>query len=169
MMRVNIINIAILFICITSCAQFENVEWNIPNGYEGPVFLFYGVPGGEQSVYVRDRRMYEIPEDGMLLTDYMPDKGMRVKDRYFYEMANGQRVELSYLPLDSLQDAQSLNLDSMKIYVYKRENIGPSSLDKGDYVIQGYRGVSFIVGHYTDLQDHYGTYLQTQFPRDTIK
>lgn len=63
----------------------------IPAGYEGPVLIIYGEPGGARERREGKARVYEIPADGVLRTQFGPNPGWAAPD-YFHVDARGQRT-----------------------------------------------------------------------------
>ncbi|CAM4428686.1 DUF6843 domain-containing protein [Corallococcus exiguus] len=69
----------------------------IPQGYRGPVVIFFNVPGA-RSALQEDGREYRIGEDGTLAVSSPPNYGGGRLDnfRFFYEGPGGTRERLAY-------------------------------------------------------------------------
>ena len=104
---------------ISSCGQKAEPEtYLIPSNYEGRVEILFnqnGVPYHDTNEYGRDtvytlqkgmppkhengRRVYEIPSDGILLTQFAPNPGF-IDTKYFSVDSNGRRTPLEVYKLD---------------------------------------------------------------------
>jgi hypothetical protein len=56
--------------------QAEREIHLIPKGYVGPVVIIYGRPHGAPPKYENGVRVYEIPKNGILLTQFDPNCGV---------------------------------------------------------------------------------------------
>jgi len=80
------------------CTALKGSEVHlIPEGYTGPVVILYGVQGG--SSVQRDEHgtvIYRIPPDGVLRLQGSASAMGFYDKGYFYEAADGTRIELPY-------------------------------------------------------------------------
>lgn len=84
-----------------SCQRADDIEpvtYLLPKGYTGPVYVVYGVKSGREPEYKGDRRIYRIPDDGILLTQMPVNEGWVSKGdiKFFYVSANGERVPIPH-------------------------------------------------------------------------
>jgi hypothetical protein len=63
----------------------------LPDGYVGPVLIVYDQPTGEPRKYEAGARVYEIPENGMLLTQFDPPQD--VNPDLWYVDGQGVRTQ----------------------------------------------------------------------------
>ena len=68
----------LLLLTITGCAQeAEDTIRLMPEGYQGPVLIIFNQKYGTPKEYEGDKRLYRIPENGILITQYGPNYGMQ--------------------------------------------------------------------------------------------
>lgn len=60
----------------------------IPEGYLGPVLIVYDQPQGQPTTYYGSARVYKIPQDGVLLTQFSPRS--MLGDKFWYVNEQGQ-------------------------------------------------------------------------------
>lgn len=68
----------------------------VPKNYKGIVVILYNQKGGQPVKYKQGKRVYEIPRDGILRTQFTFNSGWHQIGMYFYE-ENGERVEIPYI------------------------------------------------------------------------
>lgn len=68
----------------------------LPKDYKGVVVILYNQKNGQPVKYEQGKRVYEIPRDGILRTQFTFNSGWHRISRYFYE-ENGERLEISYI------------------------------------------------------------------------
>ena len=146
--------IMLLALSFTSCAQkkAEDTIRLIPEGYIGPVLVIFNQKNGEPKEYEGDKRVYRIPKNGVLRTQFEPNYGVQ-HHQYFYIDRNGSRSEIRFV---AVQDKDSLAniVDKSKIYAYREQAIGEglqviSEEDK--QVLPPAR--SFYIGHLTNTEN----------------
>lgn len=89
----------------------------IKEGYRGPVIIFFDRTDGDTTFYEDERRVYEIPSDGVLRTQFAAPKEGIIHDsllKYYYISRDGKR---SVLPVVQRKDQM---LDSNKVYVFMK-------------------------------------------------
>lgn len=83
---------AILFL---GCAETRIDEtYLIPRGYTGQIAIVFGVEQGEKEVLENGRRVYHIPEDGILLTQSKFNDTWHNKEYFLVE--GGKRVAIPF-------------------------------------------------------------------------
>ena len=119
----------------------EDVNCILPNNYEGGVILLFDVKNGEEEKYSENnKRIYEIPENGVLKTKFDFQNGKRYKIKYFYKSGK----ELRYLWPSDMVWGDTINLKSVykdSIYTYK-QSFGGSNL-------------WFLIGKPKDIEKNY--------------
>ncbi|MEO5978360.1 MAG: hypothetical protein ABIS36_22875, partial [Chryseolinea sp.] len=68
----------------------------IPEGYIGTVLVIFNQPQGEKPEYKDGRRIYRIPQTGILFTQLKDEQGI-INQEYFYISPNGHRRKLGVL------------------------------------------------------------------------
>lgn len=66
----------------------------LPEGYQGAFYVVYNIPEGEPLTYEDGAPVYDIPQDGVLLTQADVSPGSVRKDMFFYESADGTRESI---------------------------------------------------------------------------
>ena len=74
----------------------EKETYLIPEGYKGTVLVIFNQPNGEKPEYEDGRRIYRIPQSGVLFTQLKDEQGI-INQEYFYISPNGQRRKLGVL------------------------------------------------------------------------
>ncbi|WP_170227626.1 DUF6843 domain-containing protein [Flavobacterium noncentrifugens] len=71
----------------------------IPNGFEGRITVVFNQPNATQIPIENDRRIYKIPEDGILITSSKIETGI-LHQKYYYIDKSGNRTKINILDLD---------------------------------------------------------------------
>ena len=104
-----------IVLIIMGCHFAEDSIYLIPDGYEGPVFVIFDQPAGNPEKYENGDRVYEIPSNGILRTQFPPNRG-RQKIQFFYSGRDGIRKPLLYKDKSEL-----LRASKDSIYVFDHE------------------------------------------------
>ena len=67
----------------------------LPEGYRGVVFILYDQKNGEPVRYEQGKRLYEIPPNGILKTQFSLNTGWHSPGKYYYK-ENGKLIEIPY-------------------------------------------------------------------------
>lgn len=89
----------ISFFVATACSgeqQSEPELFLIPEGYVGSFYIVFNIPSGEPQTYEDGARVYDIPEDGVLVmqSDSNPGTISSDKENFFYESDDGSRTKV---------------------------------------------------------------------------
>lgn len=107
-----------LMLAVSSCFNQAEPEIHlIPKGYKGPVIIIFDEKNGKPEKYEDGSRVYEIPKDGILRTQFKQQKEGYIapgKLKYYY-YDEGSRAEIEYL-----QSTQNV-ADDGKNYVFGKE------------------------------------------------
>ena len=71
----------------------EKESFLFPENFRGAVYVIYDQKNGEPKVYENNRRLYKIPDNGILFTQFKAEYG-RIDHRYFFVDGNGKRKEV---------------------------------------------------------------------------
>ena len=88
----------------------------IPDGYTGTVKILFDQKNGTEKKYEGEKRVYEIPESGILKTKFGPQFGYHFPE-YYYVSKNGKRTEI-----ERISDLTKKVLDTInknKVYAYR--------------------------------------------------
>jgi hypothetical protein len=92
-MKMSISWLFIMMLSMLGCQNPEPEDYLIPQGFTGRVNIIFNQKNGVAPKYENARRVYEIPQDGILLTQFKDEYGL-VNRRYYYVDSNGKKVPL---------------------------------------------------------------------------
>lgn len=78
-----------------SCQTAEPETFIIPDGYKGKVMIVFEKPNGVTPKFERNRRIYEIPKSGILVTQFKINEGFMNRQFYYIDSFN-QRIPIKY-------------------------------------------------------------------------
>lgn len=106
---------------VTACSAEEREPelYLLPDGYQGSFYIIYNIPEGQPLTYEDGARVYDIPEDGILLTqsDYNPGTIRSDKINFFYESEDGTREKIEGRITTTLHDTPE-NRSDEKLYIF---------------------------------------------------
>ena len=88
--------ISILSIFSSYLTKPEKERFLIPEGFKGQVFVIFNQKDGRKEKYEDGRRVYCIPNTGVLFTQFKDEEG-QIDQEYFYISKNGNRKKLGVL------------------------------------------------------------------------
>jgi len=101
---------------IASCnTEAEKEAFLIPEGYTGTVAVLFDQENGEPKEYEDDTRLYRIPTNGVLYTQFSRVTG-NLNQKFYYVSSSGEKKELPSLFLPLLPNT---NYDSIKDYALR--------------------------------------------------
>jgi len=135
-----LIYFGLISILFSSCFWGEREVYLIPQGYEGPVVIMFDEVDGQQVNYEEKKRVYEIPTNGILYTQFK-DQDKYVHMEFYYLTKKGDRTKVEDVEIQLLSDDEKETLDA-KVY---------------RYLVYGSGNISFIVGKLRDIEKHWST------------
>lgn len=146
----------ILLICVSSCAQqkAEDTVRLIPEGYVGSVLITFNQEDGEPKEYEDGKRIYIIPENGVLKTQFGSNYGVQ-NHQFFYVNKEGNRTEIPFVIVQE-PDSIAKVADKSKIFAFAEDALGEGfgmNPEKGKYTIPPAR--SFYIGNLLDIERAY--------------
>jgi len=96
-------------ICILIWKKINTIEpeiFLIPKNYRGFVYISYNHKCGKPTKYEEDSRVYEIPNDGVLLTQFKDEQGFI--NQKFYLVDKGKRIRIEELMVQDFNEEWSL-------------------------------------------------------------
>lgn len=135
--------VAVVAVFLIGCAQPGEDEVHLlPEDFSGPVIIIFNQADGQGQRYEGDKRVYEIPESGILRTQFPPNSGSH-SQQILRKQANGSREVLPLiLNLPENRDSERtavFSLESGK--VYKSSSAASSGEDE-----IAFRFVTYLVG-----------------------
>jgi len=92
-----------LFTIVLGCKNPEPETYLIPDGFKGTVNVIFNQTKGEPPRYENGRRIYEIPANGILLTQFKDEYGI-IDHEYYYVKHNGNRTPLKVFKYEHTND-----------------------------------------------------------------
>ena len=103
----------------------EPESFLIPQNYRGQIVVFYNEKCGQEPVYENGRRIYNIPESGILITKIKENRGYL--DRKFYLLdENGNRSEILEFHWQSFETEKEnwKHFNSSPIEEFTKDSVG---------------------------------------------
>lgn len=88
--------LVVLFLYTSCSRQGEDSIRLIPEGFEGPVMIIYNQSDGASIEYEGDKRLYRIPSDGVLRTQFKPNYGHQIHE-FYYINREGKRTPIPFV------------------------------------------------------------------------
>ena len=88
-----LLNFFIAFLLI-NCKVVESNTFLIPVGFKGKVIIIFEQKNGTPTKYEKGRRIYDIPNDGILLTQFKLAYGLN-DSKFYYKDSMDNRVQLT--------------------------------------------------------------------------
>jgi len=95
------------FILVFSCDTADESIVIVPDGYVGSILIVYDQKYGLEERYQDNKRVYVVPEDGILMSKFSDNDGIaRVPEFYYSGIEAKNRIdfvaEASSLPMDQV-------------------------------------------------------------------
>lgn len=112
----------ISFFVATACSGSQESEprvYLIPEGYVGAFYIVFNIPSGEPQTYEDGARVYDIPEDGVLLMQSDSSAGRIHTDdiKFFYESDDGSRERIDGRWTTTVHDTSENRADD-QVYIF---------------------------------------------------
>ncbi|MFL5809381.1 MAG: DUF6843 domain-containing protein [Flavisolibacter sp.] len=117
MSKRSLIPFLFIMIALESCQNPEPADFLIPKGYAGRVAVVFEQKQGEKPRYANGRRIYEIPGNGILLTQFKAEFGF-IDYRYFIVDSKGRQTLLPIYEYEHNKDG------TVRYLVQNKEQIG---------------------------------------------
>jgi len=132
----------------------EKETYLIPEGYKGTVLVIFNQPDGEKPEHEDDRRIYRIPQTGILFTQLKDEQGI-INQEYFYISPSGQKRKLGVLDTRDFNEEWTTEKnphepprDSLAVFNPGTMGTMGSSDDKNSKVF-----LQLSVGTYNDMKN----------------
>ena len=106
--KVLVMIIPLLIAVLLGCqSRGEDEVIIVPQGYTGYVLIIYGQKNGASPKYEDERRIYEIPSDGILKTQFSNNPGWTNLPKFYYGSISSEneipfKIEYEEVPTDSV-------------------------------------------------------------------
>lgn len=106
----------------TGCSADEkNYEiFLLPEDYQGAFYVVYNVPDAEPLTYEDGAPVYDIPQDGILLTQTDVTPNSVRSDKFFYESEDGSRQIIDGRWTTSFNDTPENRADD-QVYIFSED------------------------------------------------
>jgi hypothetical protein len=156
-MSKQILSYIILFFIVnvifSSCdKQCQPEIFLIPDGYKGPIYIIYNIKNGSKKEYENNKRIYRLPANGILLTQFKDEYGI-IDQEYYYQLASGKRIKLGILDSRDFNEPWSLKKNPKEpsrdsLAIFNPASVGFIGEGKNKYYFQ-----STFVGTYNNLKN----------------
>ena len=97
----------ILSVMLFGCSTAENEVFILPKEYRGYVLIIFNQKNGVPSKYNGEKRVYEIPQNGILKTQFKLNDGLSDFPQFYYEKPiQSNRIlfktEFKNVPIDTV-------------------------------------------------------------------
>jgi hypothetical protein len=98
----------ILYFCIlilvlfTGCESGEKEILIVPRNFHGYILILYNQEAGSPEEYDGSKRVYKIPDNGILRTQFKYNSGWRYPSEYYYEKKLPSNMLQSFLQLEKV-------------------------------------------------------------------
>ena len=118
----------------------------IPDNYEGEIIVVFDQKDGEAEKYLDKKRVYEIPDDGILYTQFTWNAGMNNYEFHFQSKPNNDidEVKKQYVYERGKPDSDIVSIINNEPYYY-------STTDGKDYI---FRATRFIIAPRKYLEEY---------------
>lgn len=149
MLYLYLIGMLNLFALYSCHQQAEPETYLIPEGFTGKVNIIFNRKEGKPVKYEDKRRVYEIPADGILLTQFTTNDGF-INRKYYYKMQSGELKPLRSFESDTAEikkDEVGIFLDGIS-GVYGNSG-DPSALEYQEFLVSSFNSKdSFFTDEY---------------------
>jgi hypothetical protein len=159
MKSVFLITLLFVLALLIGCKYTEPETYLIPNGYKGKVNIIFNQKNGEKPVYESGRRIYKIPLNGILLTQFNDEHGL-VNHKYFYVDSIGNKKPLEIFEYSYNKDGtiKWLIADSTLIGIFGDGTAGVYGNSK-------FKFQEFVVCNYANLDVYNNESANNKFLR----
>lgn len=159
----NVAYYILLLLTITGCTQeAEDTIRLIPEGYTGSVLIIFKQEDGKPREYEDGKRVYKIPDNGVLKTQFEPNYGVQTH-QFFYVDKEGNRTEIPFVLVQNKAVLKEVK-DKEKVYAYFENTIGEGfGVDSNnvEYSIPPAR--TFYIGNLKDIDKKHKELLNFTF------
>src|SRR5204863_8774317 len=92
--------IVFFVLILTSCSRKVKETFIIPNGFEGRIAIIFNQPFAEPIPIENGRRIYRIPNDGILISSSKLESGW-IDQEYYYVDSQGRQSKIPVQNKDS--------------------------------------------------------------------
>jgi hypothetical protein len=124
---------------LSSCNQKAEPEtYLVPEGFTGKVNIIFNRKEGIEKKYEDGRRIYEIPNDGILLTQFTTNDGIMDR-KYYYKNQSGELKLLKSLEADTTAtDKNEIGIFLNGISGVYGNSGEPSALEYQEFLVSSY-------------------------------
>jgi hypothetical protein len=109
----------------SSCRFTEPELFLIPKGYSGRIDIIYNQTNGQQRQYENKRRVYNIPNNGILLTQFNDNYGSIDQEYYYVDsLGNRQPLKIFTNSVGKNSERKSNDKDSMFAGIFNQGTMG---------------------------------------------
>jgi hypothetical protein len=135
---------------IVGCAQkkAEDTITLISEGYQGPVVIVLNQKGGQEKVYEGEKRIYKIPENGVLQTQFQEEYGLQ-SNKFYYVSKEGNRSEIKWLNISEEVNSGNAN---KTICIFNEEHLSKAGGVDAEGEFSTAPMIAFYVGVFSEIE-----------------
>lgn len=125
MYYMNFLNVVIIFFMLNNCIQkqAEDEVYLIPSGFIGHIIIIFEQSDGEEAIYENGKRVYVIPENGILKSKFKANYGTKQIIFYYIDKLEKRNP----IPSDfEFQGIDSTQIDSNQVVYFEKRIVGIS-------------------------------------------
>ncbi|MCB9351091.1 MAG: hypothetical protein H6573_26840 [Lewinellaceae bacterium] len=126
----------------------ERETFLFPENFRGAVYVVYGQKNGEPKAYEKNRRLYQIPDNGILFTQFKAEYGRTDQDYFFVDRAGKRTPFVQKEAWISSKNKDETPKDSTVVFILDTGHMADSSM--ADSI--GFHYTKFFVGAYHQTQ-----------------
>ena len=125
-----VINV-IIFVCIIAGCTPKAVKekYRIPYGFKGQIFIFFSKEDGMAKKYENGYRVYDIPANGILKTQFDPNYGYQNVGEYVYMYVDSSSTEIVL----KIHERNDTTIAPNEVYITALETGGGGVKDEYEY------------------------------------
>ena len=160
--KLKVIFIFLIFISSCGCQEVaENETFVIPKDYSGVIYIFFDQRNGEAIEYdSQKRRVYQIPNSGILKTQFTSNYGVTDSRIYYDGSLNGNII-------DYIKRGETLNYKNEKI-VAAWYQTGTAYIDQNDSKSDQIHFIKLYISKPSDIEKLHEKSLKI-YPTDLLK
>ena len=146
-----LINSFALYFLLQASACLTNPEketFLFPENFRGAAYIIYHQKNGEPKAYEQNRRLYQIPDNGILFTQFKAEYGRTDQDYFFVDRAGKRTPFVQKEAWISSKNKDETPKDSTVVFILDTGHMADSSM--ADSI--GFHYTKFFVGAYHQTQ-----------------
>ncbi len=121
---------------LMSCSDVEPESYILPDNFRGRVIILMNQKDGEVRQYKKGRRIYNIPENGILKTKFKTNTGSSAIDAIKFYLKDKYGKEIEIPDFNIRRDSM---LTGCQVFYYGNGVLGDKNIDYVDFLVTPYQ------------------------------